>query len=972
MSSSPPPTGYTSEDEDLECPLCMEEIDITDKYFKPCPCGYQICRFCWNHIKEDLNGLCPACRRPFSDESVEFKPVSPEEIVRIKNAKKRREKEKKEMDNAARRHLANARVVQKNLIYILGLPPKYCTEEILRSNEFFGQYGKISRVIINRRGHGHTPVISALSPTGVYVTYLKKEDALRAIEAVDGTVYDGRVIRVTHGTTKYCSYFLKNQVCQNPNCQYLHEPAEEADTYAKEEVGRQLVRDRQPRPVPFASLLSHFKKEEKEESALPPTANWAKQVGKQPTPAAIGNPSAQAAIQAAAAAAAAAVSATAPASSSTSEPDQSATATDGDKLGDGDAERAEKKAERSERKKAKKAAAAAAAAAATGGQIVTLPTGGRGSISAEKPSKNEDEDLLLSGALYDSSDEVVPMVTRKGRLLEPVALAKAFGAAAVTAAAAAAAVASSSSSVPIPLSLGSLGDEFLSPSVLGYNNHPVYLGPFDPFGNDDFANYLNSSRQNSSSSFDNALGSASNSGPSGQMYRLDSFTENRTQRVSPQNELASVRTMRPRGGEIDGGFEGDLDKLEEERKNVQSFRTLFPNVNVSFASVGLSEAEARWGEGFSPSKLATHPEASVGQWVQQQQREQLESALRAHQQSQQQQQQQQFGSFAGGPRAATANHGLNVNQFNLMANRQDLRNQDFIQQQQLLTLQQQQQQQQQQQGVAPQLYGRFPQQSQLQAQQQQQQSMLMQQQFGLGSHNLSQSLTSAQAQNEEFLGAFMREAQIRESNIQLRDLQVRERAHAAAAAAAAARGESLGFRESHLAGKAGLNAGAEGLGMDRSALLAARLRPFETAMSQQGLMQQGQYGGPGLHGDWPQAGANSLAYGDNQAISRAEAIAQLREREAQREQLSAQQLHLAQLQRAEGLAQASHLQDRERELLSQVRDAREWELLARMQAAGGSLGMQPQLQQLPGQQLAQGQGSPGQRAVLQAQGRRRI
>ena len=26
-----------------------------------CKCGYQICLFCYRHIKEDLNGLCPAC-----------------------------------------------------------------------------------------------------------------------------------------------------------------------------------------------------------------------------------------------------------------------------------------------------------------------------------------------------------------------------------------------------------------------------------------------------------------------------------------------------------------------------------------------------------------------------------------------------------------------------------------------------------------------------------------------------------------------------------------------------------------------------------------------------------------------------------------------------------------------------------------------------------------------------------------------
>ncbi len=25
-----------------DCPLCMEELDVSDKYFKPCPCGYQV------------------------------------------------------------------------------------------------------------------------------------------------------------------------------------------------------------------------------------------------------------------------------------------------------------------------------------------------------------------------------------------------------------------------------------------------------------------------------------------------------------------------------------------------------------------------------------------------------------------------------------------------------------------------------------------------------------------------------------------------------------------------------------------------------------------------------------------------------------------------------------------------------------------------------------------------------------------
>lgn len=65
----------------MECPLCLEEIDISDANFKPCPCGYQICRFCWHHIKQNLNGRCPACRRKYSDQAIEFKAMSTEEYV---------------------------------------------------------------------------------------------------------------------------------------------------------------------------------------------------------------------------------------------------------------------------------------------------------------------------------------------------------------------------------------------------------------------------------------------------------------------------------------------------------------------------------------------------------------------------------------------------------------------------------------------------------------------------------------------------------------------------------------------------------------------------------------------------------------------------------------------------------------------------------------------------------------------------
>lgn len=66
----------------VECPLCMEPLEVDDLNFFPCTCGYQICRFCWHRIRTDENGLCPACRKAYSENPADFKPLTKEEIAR--------------------------------------------------------------------------------------------------------------------------------------------------------------------------------------------------------------------------------------------------------------------------------------------------------------------------------------------------------------------------------------------------------------------------------------------------------------------------------------------------------------------------------------------------------------------------------------------------------------------------------------------------------------------------------------------------------------------------------------------------------------------------------------------------------------------------------------------------------------------------------------------------------------------------
>ncbi|RDB21562.1 putative general negative regulator of transcription C16C9.04c [Hypsizygus marmoreus] len=232
--------AYWSDDEaeDAECPLCLEEMDVSDLNFKPCICGYQICRFCWHHIKENLNKRCPACRRVYTDDAVEFKPIATQDHKRLTQQKKQRERERKELDTLGRRHLANVRVVQRNVVYVVGIGPRFAKEELiptLRSNEYFGQYGKISKILLVKRtpSGGGPPVV------GLYITYHRREDAARSIAAVDGTASPGggkEPMRASYGTTKYCMAFLRGVTCTDHSCMNLHEWGDEKDCFTKEDL----------------------------------------------------------------------------------------------------------------------------------------------------------------------------------------------------------------------------------------------------------------------------------------------------------------------------------------------------------------------------------------------------------------------------------------------------------------------------------------------------------------------------------------------------------------------------------------------------------------------------------------------------------------------------------------------------------------------------------------------------------------
>ncbi|KER27009.1 hypothetical protein T265_05843 [Opisthorchis viverrini] len=87
-----------------------------------------------------------------------------------------------------------------------------------------------------------TPSISLMltsqgQPTfSAYITFCRSEDAMRSIKELDQGMLHGRPLRVSLGTTKYCSQFLRGTKCTKHECMYLHELGDPAASFTKEEM----------------------------------------------------------------------------------------------------------------------------------------------------------------------------------------------------------------------------------------------------------------------------------------------------------------------------------------------------------------------------------------------------------------------------------------------------------------------------------------------------------------------------------------------------------------------------------------------------------------------------------------------------------------------------------------------------------------------------------------------------------------
>ena len=99
-----------SEDDEDTCPLCCTDLQIEDLNFFPCPCGYQLCLFCYNRLKNEFEPRCPACRTIYGEG--EFK-MDPKDLAHIGADLQKERDEKKKQKERERRYRREERKRRK-------------------------------------------------------------------------------------------------------------------------------------------------------------------------------------------------------------------------------------------------------------------------------------------------------------------------------------------------------------------------------------------------------------------------------------------------------------------------------------------------------------------------------------------------------------------------------------------------------------------------------------------------------------------------------------------------------------------------------------------------------------------------------------------------------------------------------------------------------------------------------------------
>lgn len=202
-------------DEKKECPLCIEPLSNIENDFYPCPCGYQICSFCFQHIMEgdEKQRRCPLCRRPYDADAInrkgpQFKPIQESKTV-------------------------SEYYISPKIVQVIGLPEQLLSTPTLRQDKCFGQYGPIQKISIDPSTAPSAKTILPNTTKSVFVKFENPNDAKACIFSLDGfnLHFNGQVypIQASLAVVEQCTKVLNKRMCNKRTCLKMHRQPKSSD-----------------------------------------------------------------------------------------------------------------------------------------------------------------------------------------------------------------------------------------------------------------------------------------------------------------------------------------------------------------------------------------------------------------------------------------------------------------------------------------------------------------------------------------------------------------------------------------------------------------------------------------------------------------------------------------------------------------------------------------------------------------------
>ena len=211
-----------------DCAICWGPFPPEDKHFRPCPCGFRFCVWCWHSIMTAdfsdtlMKPRCPSCRADLAPNPPGYSQDS------VQRERRRRPVDAKKVE-PGKRALIELLVNDRRLVVVEGLPSGIFESpaSVLR-HEYFGQYGRVSNM--------------AISDSAVAVRYASAVEAERAVASIHGAflsfvcevaegTYEDDVVQLSarHAPSRWCASFLRSQPCPRRFCVDLHEPRSSND-----------------------------------------------------------------------------------------------------------------------------------------------------------------------------------------------------------------------------------------------------------------------------------------------------------------------------------------------------------------------------------------------------------------------------------------------------------------------------------------------------------------------------------------------------------------------------------------------------------------------------------------------------------------------------------------------------------------------------------------------------------------------